>query len=148
MKKRYIRQVERALTVSRRQRLEIRRDLEELFASAAENGEDETQVLQRLGSPAELARELEGRPCSCRAGRAGWRTALWSALAGAAGLTAFSLYGAVRAARVPENAIGFAQGSTGIRVQGAWDLSPLLLLAGAAALLAAALLAVRFIRRR
>lgn len=148
MKKRYIRQVERALTVSRRQRREIRRDLEELFASAAENGEDEAQVLRRLGSPAELARELEGRSETRRTGRAGRWTALLSSLAGMAGLAAFGLYGAARAMRAPENAIGFAQGSTDVQVQGAWDASPLLLLAGAAALLAAVLLAVRFIRRR
>lgn len=148
MKKRYIRQVERALTVSRRQRREIRRDLEELFASAAENGEDEAQVLQRLGSPAELARELESRPGSSRAGRGGQLSALWSALAGMAGLAALGLYGAARAMRVPESAIGFAQGSTDVQVQGTWDASPLLLLAGVVALLAAVLLAVRFIRRR
>ena len=55
MKERYIRQVEKALHVPRRQKAEIVRDLDEIFASAMEHGETEQQVIGRLGTPREFA---------------------------------------------------------------------------------------------
>ena len=55
MRERYIRQVGRKLQVPRNMRKEIFRDLEEIFASALENGETEQQVIDRLGTPEEFA---------------------------------------------------------------------------------------------
>lgn len=55
MKERYIRRVKRQLCVSRRERAEIVRDLEEIFSSAAEHGETQMQVIERLGAPKAFA---------------------------------------------------------------------------------------------
>ena len=58
MKQEYIQQVGRALPLPGKQKREVLRDLEELFASAREHGESEAQVLDRLGSPEEYAKEV------------------------------------------------------------------------------------------
>lgn len=55
MKEQYIKQVSRALSVPRKQKKDILRDLEEAFASAKEHGETEEQVIERLGTPEEFA---------------------------------------------------------------------------------------------
>lgn len=47
MKEQYIKQVEKALHVPCKAKREIVRDLNEIFASAAEHGETEQQVVQR-----------------------------------------------------------------------------------------------------
>ena len=58
MKEEYIRRVKGHLPLPRQQKREVLRDLEEIFASAGEHGESEAQVLDRLGSPEEYAREV------------------------------------------------------------------------------------------
>ena len=55
MKEQYIKQVEKALHVPCKAKREIVRDLNEIFASAAEHGETEQQVVQRLVAPREFA---------------------------------------------------------------------------------------------
>ena len=55
MKKQYIRQVRKALHIPRSAKTEVVRDLQEIFASAAEHGESEQQVAERLGTPREFA---------------------------------------------------------------------------------------------
>ena len=60
MKESYIQQVKRHLTLTRKQKQEVVRDLEEIFASALEHGESEDQVIARLGTPEEYARSVEG----------------------------------------------------------------------------------------
>ena len=55
MKEQYIKLVCKELTVPRRQKKDIIRDLEEAFASAKEHGETEEQVIERLGTPEEFA---------------------------------------------------------------------------------------------
>ena len=49
MKKQYIRQVRKDLHIPRSAKTEVVRDLQEIFASAAEHGESEQQVAERLG---------------------------------------------------------------------------------------------------
>ena len=58
-KEQYIRQVKKALTVPRAKKDEILRDLQEAFDSALEHGETEQDVIERLGSPAEFAGDIE-----------------------------------------------------------------------------------------
>lgn len=58
MKEKYIREVEKLIPLPSRIKKEVLRDLEEAFASAAEHGETEEQVIQRLGSPKEFAENL------------------------------------------------------------------------------------------
>ena len=60
MKDKYIRAVLKAISLPRRQKKEIRRDLEEAFASALEHGETEAAVIERLGAPEEFACSLTG----------------------------------------------------------------------------------------
>ena len=55
MKKQYIRQVRKALHIPRSAKTEVVRDLQEIFTSAAEHGESEQQVAERLGTPREFA---------------------------------------------------------------------------------------------
>ena len=55
MKEQYIKQVEKELSLPRKMKKEVVRDLNEVFASAMEHGETERQVIQRLGTPKEFA---------------------------------------------------------------------------------------------
>ena len=47
MKEQYIKQVEKELSLPRKMKKEVVRDLNEVFASAMEHGETEQQVIQR-----------------------------------------------------------------------------------------------------
>ena len=51
MKEQYIRQIRKDLHIPRSAKAEVVRDLQEIFASAAEHGESEQQVAERLGPP-------------------------------------------------------------------------------------------------
>ena len=55
MKEQYMRQVKKELHLSRKEKMEILRDLNEIFASAVEHGETEQQVIERLGTPKDFA---------------------------------------------------------------------------------------------
>ena len=55
MKEQYIKQVEKELSLPRKMKKEVVRDLNEVFASAMEHGESEQQIIQRLGTPKEFA---------------------------------------------------------------------------------------------
>ena len=54
MKEQYIKQVEKELSLPRKMKKEVVRDLNEVFASAMEHGETEQQIIQRLGTPKDL----------------------------------------------------------------------------------------------
>lgn len=137
MKEEYIRQVRRRLAVAPQQRREILRDLEEAFASAAEHGQTEQQVIDRLGSPRDFARsihaQLGGEALGRRRARQRWLAALCLAIAaGAWGVLAIA-----RARQLPDNVIGQADAMTSILVAGPSAVPAVLLLAGAAAAIAA-----------
>lgn len=55
MKEQYIKRVKKELHLPRRAKNEVLRDLDEIFASAAEHGETEHKVIERLGTPKEFA---------------------------------------------------------------------------------------------
>lgn len=55
MKEQYIKQVKKELSLPRKMKKEVVRDLNEVFASAMEHGETEQQIIQRLGTPREFA---------------------------------------------------------------------------------------------
>ena len=140
MKQEYIQQVGRALPLPGKQKREVLRDLEEIFASAREHGESEAQVLDRLGSPEEYAKEVLAQTGYVpRPGKAALGLALSALVCG----LCLALFAWSQSGRLPEKAIGGAVGSTGIQVIGGVDLS-LLLLAGAAGALVCA---VWFLRR-
>lgn len=55
MKEQYIKQIEKELHLSRKDKKEVVRDLNEIFSSALEHGETAQQVIERLGTPKEYA---------------------------------------------------------------------------------------------
>ena len=73
MKKQYIRQVRKDLHIPRSAKAEVVRDLQEIFASAAEHGESEQQVAERLGTPREFADRVRALCRRSRAARAARR---------------------------------------------------------------------------
>ena len=50
MKEQYIKQVEKELSLTRKAKKEVVRDLNEVFASALEHGETEQQVIERVAA--------------------------------------------------------------------------------------------------
>ena len=120
------------------------RDLEEIFASGAEHGETEQGIIQRLGTPEEYAAGVElslGKP------RSGGKLA-GLVLSCVACVVCFGLFWAAQHSWVPEDAIGFAQGSTSIQVESGVNLSPMLLVLGMAALALAAFFLWKLVRGR
>ena len=143
MKKQYIRQVRKDLHIPRSAKTEVVRDLQEIFASAAEHGESEQQVAERLGTPREFAdRTAEQFGFDPAARRR--RNRLLQIAISLAVAAAFALYAAAAAQRVPPGAIGQADAMTNIRVEGAgFDVTLLLLAAG---ILAAAFAILQLVR--
>lgn len=143
MKKQYIRQVRKDLHILRSAKTEVVRDLQEIFASAAEHGESEQQVAERLGTPREFAdRTAEQFGFDPAARRR--RNRLLQIAISLAVAAAFALYAAAAAQRVPPGAIGQADAMTNIRVEGAgFDVTLLLLAAG---ILAAAFAILQLVR--
>ena len=145
MKQEYIQQVGRALPLPGKQKREVLRDLEELFASAAEHGETEAQVLDRLGSPEEYAKEVLAQTGFVpKPGKAALGLALSALVCG----VCLALFLWSQSGRLPEDAIGGAMGSTGIQVAGGVDLSPLLLAGAAVGLMGAVFFALWLLRKR
>ncbi len=130
MKEQYLRQVARRLSLSRRKKREVLRDLEEAFASAQEHGETEEKVLERLGSPEEFCAGVEEQ-LGVRQGRGGTAPILLTAC----GAVLLGLFAAAQAGRPPEGAIGQADAATTIQVESAFPFDPAWLLLGLAALL-------------
>ena len=144
MKEEYIRQVKRRLSLPGKQKREVLRDLEEIFASGAEHGETEQGIIQRLGTPEEYA---AGIALSLEKPRSGGKLA-GLVLSCVTCVVCFGLFWAAQHSWVPEDAIGFAQGSTSIQVESAVNFSPVLLVLGMAALALAAFFLWKLVRGR
>ena len=143
MKKQYIRQVRKDLHIPRSAKTEVVRDLQEIFASAAEHGESEQQVAERLGTPREFADRTAEQFGFDPAARRRQNRLLQIAISLAVA-AAFALYAAAAAQRVPPGAIGQADAMTNIRVEGAgFDVTLPLLAAG---ILAAAFAILQLVR--
>ena len=145
MKEQYIRQVKKELHAPRKLKNEVARDLNEIFASAAEHGETERQVMERLGTPKEFAdsaAESFGVENRARRNRKGILSCVVSL---AAALAAFAMYALARLNRTPDGVIGQADAMTGIQVKGmpGFDVSRVILVIG---ILAAAFAVVQMVR--
>ena len=139
MKEPYIKQVEKELSLPRKAKKEIVRDLNEVFASALENGETKQQVIQRLGTPKEFAdsaAEQFGMDNAASKKRKGILSALAVLLVAAA---AFSIYAVTCLGKAPQGAIGQADAT--------FDALQILLTVGFAAAVLAVLLMIRTIRK-
>ena len=144
MKEQYIKQVEKELSLPRKMKKEVVRDLNEVFASAMEHGETEQQIIQRLGTPKEFADSTaEQFGIDKRNGIISTLAALVIAVA------AFSVYAVTQSGKVPEGAIGQADATTNIQIEGAFafDISQILLAIGFAATAIALLLIIRTIHK-
>lgn len=149
MKEQYIKQVETELSLPRKAKKEVLRDLNEAFASALEHGETEQQVIERLGTPKEFADSVAEPFCVDHAASKKRKGVLSALAALVVAVVAFSMYAVTQLGKAPEGAIGQADAATTIQVTGAWGVavSQILLAVGFAAVVIAGLLLVRTIRK-
>ena len=135
MKEQYIKQVEKELSLPRKMKKEVVRDLNEVFASAMEHGETEQQIIQRLGTPKEFA-DSTAEQFGIDNTKSKKRNGIISTLAALViAVAAFSVYAVTQSGKVPEGAIGQADATTNIQIEGAFafDISQILLAIGFAA---------------
>ena len=146
MKEQYIKQVEKELSLPRKMKKEVVRDLNEVFASAMEHGETEQQIIQRLGTPKEFA-DSTAEQFGIDNTKSKKRNGIISTLVIA--VAAFSVYAVTQSGKVPEGAIGQADATTNIQIEGAFafDISQILLAIGFAATAIAILLIIRTIHK-
>lgn len=147
MKAQYIKQVSKELHLSRKVKREILRDLDEMFVSAGEHGEDEQQVIARLGTPKEFADSTAaqfGVDLTAQRRRRGLLSGL---LALAVAAAAFLVYAGIELGQAPRGAIGQSNAMTNIQVVGSvtLDVSAIAAAVGVAAALTAVVLIVRSI---
>ena len=149
MKEQYIRQIKKELSLPQKRKKEVMRDLNEVFASAIEHGETEQQVIQRLGTPQEFADSIaeqlgiDNTAAKKRKGIISTLVALIIAV------TAFLVYAVTQSGKVPEDAIGQANATTNIQIDGVFILgvSQILLGIGLIATVIAVLLIIRIIHK-
>ena len=147
MRERYIRQVKKALMLSRRKTAEIVRDLQEAFASASEHGESDQQVMERLGTPEDFAASVhEQLGINCEE-RKEHRKRLLVVMALMAAFV--SLSAAIHFLRKPANVIGQAEAMTSIQVSGAGiDPAVIFCRLGLAAVFITVIFIVKSIRKK
>ncbi len=150
MKEQYIKQVEKELSLPRKMKKEVVRDLNEVFASAMEHGETEQQIIQRLGTPKEFA-DSTAEQFGIDNTKSKKRNGIISTLAALviAAVPPFPVYAVTQSGKVPEGAIGQADATTNIQIEGAFafDISQILLAIGFAATAIALLLIIRTIHK-
>lgn len=125
MKEQYIRSVKKELHLPRKKRMEILRDLDEIFASAAEHGETEQQVIGHLGTPKDFAdstAEQFGIDNTASRRRKGILSGVAALLIAAASL---AVYAAVQIEKAPKGAIGQADAMTSLQVEGLFGFDAL-----------------------
>lgn len=149
MKETYIQQVKQELSLPKKKREAIARDLREAFACALEHGETEQQVIERLGSPAEFARSVQEQLGTNPARGQKWRNCLSIILPLVAGMALLLLGIAPRLNPGPPNAIGQANAQTLIQVRGpAIDPHALFLTLACLCFLATGLVLARCLHRK
>ena len=149
MKERYLRQVSKRLHLPRETKREVLRDLEEAFASAAEHGEAEAQVIERLGTPEEFAAGIHEQLGIPAAERAGWKRQAGLTLSVLIAAAAFCAAHLIHAATPAAGVIGQADATTTIQITGGGaDVFSILILLGSVALLAAIGIILRGIHRK
>lgn len=149
MRESYIKQVKKALMLSRKKKAEIMRDLQEAFVSASEHGETDQQVIDRLGTPEDFVASIHeqfginSEEVEKRRNRSHIGIALIIALA------AFAISAAIHFSKTPPNTIGQADAMTSIQISGTGiDFAVLFLALGLIAVLIIVILVVKNIRKR
>ena len=149
MKKQYIKQVKKELSLPRKVKKEVLRDLNEVFVSALEHGETEQQVIQRLGTPREFANstaEQFGIDNTISKKR---KATVYALVTFVTAAFAFYICAVTRLEKVPKGAIGQAGAMTNIHIEGTFslDVSQIILAVGFVALVIAVLLIIYIIGR-
>lgn len=151
MREEYIKKVKKELSVSRNQKREIIRDINEAFDSAKEHGETEKQVIDRLGAPKDFAESMEETIGFDRAQYTKRRKKLLAVYC-SCGIAVFCLISALVAkhSALPDNVIGQADAMTRITVNGFWpfDIWNALLIIGLLFAIVAIVLIVGLTRRK
>lgn len=147
MREQYIRQVKKefGLSLPRKKRNEIIRDLNEIFCSALEHNETEQEVMERLGTPSDFVRntvEQLGADRIVPQTRTGIISSIIALLVAIVSLSAFAI---TQFEKVPDNAIGYANAMTNLRVKGSLgiDATKIIFVVG---LIAAAIAVMQIIR--
>lgn len=125
MKDQYIKQVEKELHLTRKAKAEVMRDLNEIFTSAAEHGETEQQVIERLGTPKEFADSTAEQFGVDNAAPQKRKGIVSSVAALVIAVAAFVIYATTKSGKVPDGAIGQADATTNIQVEGAFGFDTL-----------------------
>lgn len=149
MRESYIKQVKKALMLSRKKKAEIMRDLQEAFVSASEHGETDQQVIDRLGTPEDFVASIHeqfginSEEVEKRRNRSHIGIALIIALA------AFAISAAIHFSKTPSNTIGQADAMTSIQISGTGiDFAVLFLVFGLIAVLITVILVIKYIHKR
>lgn len=127
MKEQYIKQVKKELLVPRKQKTDVLRDLDEVFASAAEHGETEQQVVERLGSPKDFAVSTEEQFGIDRVALKKRNNIILMIASIAVSVLAFVLVWILKSKQLPSGVIGQADAMTNIRINGASAIDPSLI---------------------
>lgn len=147
MKEKYIKQVKKQLAVPASKRKTVLQDLEKTFASAAENGETEQQVIDRLGTPEQFVAGIEKQLGIDRAKYIKTRTIVSTVICLAVAVIGFSVYLTIQQEMIGAiGIIGGADGPTAIIVSGpGFDISLLILIIAAVALVLAVIGLIRYL---
>ncbi len=147
MKEKYIKQVKKRLAVPSSKRKTVLQDLEKTFASAAENGETEQQVIDRLGTPEQFVAGIEEQFGIDRKKRLKTRTIIWTTICLVVAVIVFSVYLTIQQEMIGAiGIIGGADGPTAILVSGPGiDISLLVLIVAAVALVLAVIGLIRYL---
>lgn len=151
MREQYIKQVKKELAVSRKLKYEILRDLNEAFDSAAEHGETEEQVIDRLGTPKNFVENIEETAdFNWAQYRKRRKKLIW--ICCLCGIAIFCFIAGLIASNsvLPDNVIGQADAMTLITVNGflPFDISTPLLITGSAFTVVAAILIIGLFRKK
>ena len=127
MKEHYIKQVKRELLISRRQKNDVLRDLDEVFTSAMEHGETEQQVIERLGSPKDFAISTEEQLGIDRTALRKRNNIIFIIISIGVSVLAFVLFGTLHSKQLPDGVIGQDDAMTNIRINGTGAIDPSLI---------------------
>ena len=121
--------------------------MEKTFASAAENGETEQQVIDRLGTPEQFVAGIEEQFGIDRKKRLKTRTIIWTTICLVVAVIGFSVYLTIQQEMIGAiGIIGGADGPTAIIVSGpGFDISLLILIIAAVALVLAVIGLIRYL---
>jgi len=125
MKEHYIKQVKRELLISRRQKNDVLRDLDEVFTSAMEHGETEQQVIERLGK--DFAISTEEQLGIDRTALRKRNNIIFIIISIGVSVLAFVLFGTLHSKQLPDGVIGQADAMTNIRINGTGAIDPSLI---------------------